>query len=978
MSDNKDTIIVDQVELSEKEKQSLFVNLFTDSKVAENLISEAGGIENFNSFMGDKSANEITKELDNYEFYALNKSGIDSAIQDLTIGGDYEHSGYALMYHSNFKDLVNNTKEDEDLEKLGDSIKNILDGVEIAQTEENIKLQDLVYQTANEVVLERIVDQYQQLTTPEDQEILLDKEIKELSDKEIKEQRAFEESILNDEDLRFTGGETREDIKAFVEEHNQSSYEYTQDDLDDINRSAYDNQQFEFSAEAPQDKDLYSIRFYVPDYDFPNLTKENLTLDQVKENVSEYGLTQGHFTLHDSQDRELLNVERTEYQRYGINKDPELFVQVSQDGYKRDPEVIDLAIQSITQAGKQYGIEPIFLQADNQVKENNLQTNLDDIQTKIYVPSEKDEKYLSLDQALQDQFTDKVFISISNQKTGDEIYLRALPEYDTKGQIGYSLTTHDSQGNDGHSDKELFDKLGLNPNIKFVDEKNDLVIYSQDEVKKIFESALDKSNLTQDFKEISPIVNTIENDTQKVISNKPVAEQLEQIHEHYKTSLDGVDLKNLKQGSFIYAVDTNTLETQQLKFTEAYNLTSVTKLPLVGNTVFDKDLGDYRLNHDLQPKEVITKPLAKEEIKTLVEDNIKAEKQLGITDQLKEKLGFEDLVPTAVKTSYLIKAQSDKDFTFYDKSDTKLPAFEAHKNTLSTTKEDQTTISAMLAVAKSQNWDSVKLTGTEEFRREAWLQASLQGLQVKGYTPKESDMMELKARNELLDKNTITGSKTPEKVEEKTPEAKAIAVTPEAKLAGFTIAGKLLDYGYAPYPDKPNSKSFFIEVEKENGSKEKAWGIALADQLNKAGAERGDNISMTKLDGQKADILVPTKIKDGNGQVIGIEDKPHQVQAWNVSVIEKDKEKANKPIGDLYVPQELDKGSTHAKIADHRENLKHQMDTLKVSPEITSKVLQNFDTSVKTGHAVEKLEQLKPKAVEFKEANKSDSKERDR
>lgn len=611
------------------------------------------------------------------------------------------------------------------------------------------------------------------------------------------------------------------------------------DNKDTIN---FAEEPMNFSPAEAQEKDLYTIRFYVPDYDFPNLIKENLTLDQVKENVSEYGLTQGHFTLHDSQDRELINVERTDYQRLGINKDPELFVQVSQDGYKRDPEVIDLAIQSITQAGKQYSIEPIF--------------------------------------------------------------------------------------------------------------KND-------------------------FKE--PVLNTIENDNQKLISNEiPASEKIAQVHDHYKTSLDGVDLKNLKQGSFIYAVDTNTLETQQLKFTETYNLTSVTKLPLVGNTVFDKDLGDYRLNHDLQPKEVITRPLAKEEIKTLVEDNIKAEKQLGITDQLKEKLGFEELVPTAVKTSYLIKAQSDKDFTFYDKSDTKLPAFEAHKNTLSTTKEDQTTISAMLAVAKSQNWDSVKLTGTEEFRREAWLQASLQGLQVKGYTPKESDMMELKARNELLDKNTITGSKTPEKVEEKTPEAKAVAVTPEAKLAGFTIAGKLLDYGYSPYPDKPNSNSFFIEVEKENGSKEKAWGIALADQVNKAGAERGDNISMTKLDGQKADILVSTKIKDANGQVIGIEDKPHQVQAWNVSVIEKDKEKANKPIGDLYVPQELDKGSTHAKIADHRENLKHQMDTLKVSPEITSKVLQNFDTSVKTGHAVEKLEQLKPKAVEFKEANKSDSKERDR
>lgn len=476
-------------------------------------------------------------------------------------------------------------------------------------------------------------------------------------------------------------------------------------------------------------------------------------------------------------------------------------------------------------------------------------------------------------------------------------------------------------------------------------------------------------------------LNTISNDNSHFQDNEQhFTEKLDAIQDHYKTSLDGVEIKDLKQGTFIYAVDTEKLETQQVKFTEAYNLTSVTKLPLVGNSVFDKEKGDYKTAFDLQPKEVVTKPLEKEELKSLLDQNKQAEQKLGINDQVKEKLGFEELVPSNVKTAYLIKAQTDKDFSFYDKSDTKLPAFEAHKNTLSTTKEDQATISAMLSVAKSQSWDSVKVTGTEEFRREAWLQASLQGISVKGYTPKENDMIELQARSELLDKNTITGYakeqvKAPEA--EKAPEAKANE--PLEKLAGLAIAGKILDYGHAPYPDKPKSQSFFIEVQKEDGTKEKAWGLSLAEELKKTGAERGDKISMTKLDGEKVDILMPAKVKDANGNVTGIESKPFQVQAWNVGVLEKDKEnQKEKSKGDLYVPKELSKDSVHAKINDHRDNLKQKMDTLNIKPEVASTVLKTFDTGIKTGHAVEKLEQLKPKNIELKENSKSDSKERDR
>jgi hypothetical protein len=46
-----------------------------------------------------------------------------------------------------------------------------------------------------------------------------------------------------------------------------------------------------------------------------------------------------------------------------------------------------------------------------------------------------------------------------------------------------------------------------------------------------------------------------------------------------------------------------------------------------------------------------------------------------------------------------------------------------------------TAVKAGLQVAKDKGWQTVIVTGTEKFRREAWLQARLMGMELQGYTP---------------------------------------------------------------------------------------------------------------------------------------------------------------------------------------------------------------------------------------------------
>lgn len=52
-------------------------------------------------------------------------------------------------------------------------------------------------------------------------------------------------------------------------------------------------------------------------------------------------------------------------------------------------------------------------------------------------------------------------------------------------------------------------------------------------------------------------------------------------------------------------------------------------------------------------------------------------------------------------------------------------------------------INSMISVAQAKNWKAITVKGHEEFRREAWLAATLSGIEVKGFTPSEPDLARL-------------------------------------------------------------------------------------------------------------------------------------------------------------------------------------------------------------------------------------------
>ena len=67
-------------------------------------------------------------------------------------------------------------------------------------------------------------------------------------------------------------------------------------------------------------------------------------------------------------------------------------------------------------------------------------------------------------------------------------------------------------------------------------------------------------------------------------------------------------------------------------------------------------------------------------------------------------------------------------------------AFTDHGRRLVTEYDDPSVIQGMVLRAKAKGWTSVRVNGTTEFKTEAWVQATIAGLDVEGYTPRGSDL----------------------------------------------------------------------------------------------------------------------------------------------------------------------------------------------------------------------------------------------
>ena len=235
--------------------------------------------------------------------------------------------------------------------------------------------------------------------------------------------------------------------------------------------------------------------------------------------------------------------------------------------------------------------------------------------------------------------------------------------------------------------------------------------------------------------------------------------------------------------------------------------------------------------------------------------------QNPINDYDKLKSNFDlDALPSFVKNNYIgmpvNRFLKDEKVNYYDKADQSSVAFEDRKNALHTSRQDEKTIKAMLDLAQSKGWSSIKLKGTEEFKREAWLEASIRGIETKGYTPTEKDLADLKIRQELRTNNQVEVDKQSSPTITATQEQKVSTETPDLEESskpqekqGFL--DKLKDKFYTKETDKTKAdhlKDVSLSVATSAG-----LALATGDSLTTGMlakdiiTDKADNLAMDKV-----------------------------------------------------------------------------------------------------------------------------------
>ena len=244
-------------------------------------------------------------------------------------------------------------------------------------------------------------------------------------------------------------------------------------------------------------------------------------------------------------------------------------------------------------------------------------------------------------------------------------------------------------------------------------------------------------------------------------------------------------------------------------------------------------------------------------------------------------------------------------------------AFTDNGRRLVTEHDDPSVIHGMVLRAKAKGWTTVRVNGTPEFKTEAWVQATIAGLEVEGYTPRGIDLARAEDRRDQRsihrkpaqqpvdreashDRATDDHVRKPEqtvsagqqvamatleailKARGDSPTMIAAAVE-EAKtrLQGErVVVGTVVDHGLDHYNhDVQNAKSYFVKVATDRGERE-IWGIDLSRACEQGKVQQGDAVALVKQAHEPVTVTVP--LRDESGASIDATSQPVTRNRWEV------------------------------------------------------------------------------------------------
>lgn len=181
-------------------------------------------------------------------------------------------------------------------------------------------------------------------------------------------------------------------------------------------------------------------------------------------------------------------------------------------------------------------------------------------------------------------------------------------------------------------------------------------------------------------------------------------------------------------------------------------------------------------------------------------------------------------------------------------------AFKDGRKKITTTSLDERAITGMISMAQAKGWDSISVTGNKEFKKQAWLEAKKQGIEVSGYKPTKEDLDKLSSFDRDKEENTRKGER-------------------QQPIRQTVFEGELLKHGTDYYQGNgKNNKSYFATIRTAGGDKT-VWGKDLARVINNSGNKVGDEVRLEYTGKKNQD-------QGGNGSKKG---RSGKVNGWRIN-----------------------------------------------------------------------------------------------
>lgn len=295
----------------------------------------------------------------------------------------------------------------------------------------------------------------------------------------------------------------------------------------------------------------------------------------------------------------------------------------------------------------------------------------------------------------------------------------------------------------------------------------------------------------------------------------------------------------------------------------------------------------------------------------------------------------ESELPQEIRSRFIVSATKHRlfetgktDFAFRSGNRQGQLAFSDSGKQLVTESESKDVTVAMLEVAKAKNWKEITVTGSDEFRRHAWLEARLAGMEVRGFEPKDVDRQLLQElqKGRTVENRIVVADRERSAGVEPTPEqiarqkgvhinvddfsakeraglrqakdilnkkgmttefsAAAIAQVENIVRGERMYVGEVVDFGPAKYRfDKNQDPSYFVTLKTSDGE-QTVWGKALQQAMEKGNVEKGQEIVLRNPGAR--DVVVKETVRDDNGAVVGIREKAAKLNEWKAEPLVRD------------------------------------------------------------------------------------------